>query len=267
MFRTLATKAIVPVTCAVAGFVVVCCILLYTSMKQDRIEESTLHANDISGVLVRSTRYAMLKDDREMLRNIVANVSLERLVDHVRIFNKQGRIVFSGEPAEVGQMLDETAEGCSVCHAGGRPAETLRDMEQARRFTKENGVSVLAITEPIYNGPECSNADCHYHTPEQVVLGTLDLGLSELSLQRALGNMRRELGGFALMVLVLSVGAVATLLRRSVIAPVQGLSLRVARVLHRPGESAETVPEDELELLECAVESLEKGIRTTSKTA
>ena len=267
MFRTLAARAIVPVTCAVAGFVGVCCILLYTGMKQDRIEQSILHANDIAGVMARSTRYAMLKDDREMLRNIVANLSRERLVEHVRIFNTQGRIVFSGKPVEVGRLLDESAEGCSVCHAGGRPAETLGEMEQARHFTKENGVSVLAITEPIYNGPECSNRECHHHSPEQVVLGTLDVGLSEVPLQRSLAVLRRDLGGFVLMVSALCVGAVATLLRRSVFAPVQGLALRAARALRRPGVSAETVPERELDLLERAVEHLELSSNAGSRSA
>src|SRR3990172_8446099 len=96
MFRTLAAKAIIPVSLSVSGFVVVCCILLYSSMKEDRITENILHANDIATVLVQSTRYAMLKEDRETLRNMVSNVGDERMVEHVRIFNKQGVIVFAG---------------------------------------------------------------------------------------------------------------------------------------------------------------------------
>ena len=69
------------------------------------------------------------------------------------------------------------------------------------------------------------------------------------------------------MVLALCVGAVAALVRRSVIAPVQGLAARVARALRRPGAQEETVPRDELELLECAVDHLEQGTRARSKIA
>ncbi len=223
MFRSLAAKAILPVVFSVTCFVVVCSILLYTSMKRDRIEEGVLHANDIASVVVKSTRFAMLREDRETLRNIVANVAEERIVDHVRIFNKQGVVVFSGVGAEVGQEVNKEAEGCFLCHASATPARTLGPMEQARRFVKEDGEPVLAITAAVYNEPECFNAECHHHSPGQSVLGTLDIGLSEEPLQRTLALMRRRLVAFGAMVLVLSVGGVAALLRLNVVAPLRRL--------------------------------------------
>jgi len=223
MFKSLAAKAIVPVVLSVTCFVVVCSILLYTSMKGDRIEEGVLHANDIASVVVKSTRFAMLREDREALRNIVSNVAEERIVDHVRIFNKQGVVVFSGVGAEVGQEVNKEAEGCSLCHASATPAQTLGPMEQARRFTKEDGKPVLAITAAVYNEPECFNGECHHHPPDQSVLGTLDIGLSEEPLQRALALMGRRLGAFGAMVLILSVGGVAALLRLNVVAPLRRL--------------------------------------------
>ncbi|MFU8858123.1 MAG: HAMP domain-containing protein [Deferrisomatales bacterium] len=223
MFKSLAAKAIIPVALSVTCFVVVCSILLYTSMKRDRIDESVLHANDIASVVVKSTRYAMLRDDRETLRNIVSNVSEEVIVDHVRIFNKQGVIVFSGVPAEVGRELDKEAEGCFVCHAGPDPVTTLGPMDQARRFVKDDGKPVLAITAAVYNEPDCFTGACHYHPEDQVVLGTLDIGLSQESLQSNLALMRRRLAFFGVMVLALSVGGVAALLKLNVVAPLQRL--------------------------------------------
>lgn len=223
MFRSLAAKAILPVVVSVTCFVVVCSILLYTSMKRDRIDEAILHANDVAAVVVKSTRYAMLREDRQTLRNIVSNVAEERIVDHVRIFNKKGVVVFSGVEAEVGQEVDKEAEGCSLCHASAQPARALGPMEQARRFTKEDGKPVLAITAAVYNEPECFNAECHYHPPDQSVLGTLDIGLSEEPLQRTLALMRRRLAAFGALVLVLSVGGVAALLRLNVVAPLRRL--------------------------------------------
>lgn len=237
MFKTLAGKAIVPVAVTLAGFLAVCCLLLYGHMKSDRIEESILRAHDISGVLVKSTRYAMLKDDRETLRNIVSNVGEETIVEHVRIFNKGGRIAFSSASDEVGQLVDKDAEGCYVCHSGNRPAESLGPMEQARRYVNELDDPVLAITEPLYNDPECWNAECHYHAPEQRVLGTLDVGLSEKPLQRELQTLRSRLLGFGVMVLILSVGGVAALLRVNVVGPIGRLERYVKRLAQ-----GETVP-------------------------
>jgi HAMP domain-containing protein len=249
MFRTLAARAIIPVSVSVSGFVVVCCILLYSSMKQDRIEENILHANDIATVLVQSTRYAMLKEDRETLRNMVSNVGGERMVEHVRIFNKQGVIVFSGHEAEVGNLVDKDAEGCSVCHVGNNTATSLGPMEQARRFVTETGEPVLAITAPIYNEPDCANAGCHHHPSGQTVLGTLDIGLSEEPLRRNLAVMGQRLTFFTVMVVVLCVSGVAAVLRLRIVGPIRKLIDFIEKVT-----SGQTPPEpprtdDELEVI------------------
>jgi len=245
MGKTLAAKAILPVVLTVSAFVSACCILLYTSMKGDRIEESILHANDIASVVVKSTHFAMLREDRETLQNIVSSVAGERIVDHVRIFNKQGVVVFSGDGAEVGREVDKDAEGCSVCHVAKGPVrQSLGPMEQARRFVKENGEPVLAITAPVYNEPACATASCHHHPAGQSVLGTLDIGLSEEPLQRTLAVMRRRLAGFSGFVLVLSVGGVAALLRLNVLGPLGRLA-RHARAVEAGTRPLPPAPREE----------------------
>ena len=67
MFRTLSARAIVPVAVAVTGFVVVCCILLYSVMKTDMINDTTTHETNLTDTVIKSARYAMLKSDRETL--------------------------------------------------------------------------------------------------------------------------------------------------------------------------------------------------------
>ena len=107
MFRTLSARAIVPVAVAVTGFVVVCCILLYSVMKTDMINDTTTHETNLTDTVIKSARYAMLKSDRETLRNIIANVGDQKGVEHLRIFNKKGLIMFSGDPREVGRFVDK----------------------------------------------------------------------------------------------------------------------------------------------------------------
>jgi hypothetical protein len=221
MFKTVAAKTLALVAFATTGFVLVCCLLLYSNMKRDQIEESILHANDISSVVLKATRHSMMTDDRGTLRNIVTSVNEESLVEHVRIFNKKGVIVFSGIDDEVGRKVDARAEGCAACHSVAVPVKNLGPMEQARRFVSENGEPVLAITAAIYNGPECSNAQCHNHLPQQAVLGTLDIGLSEAPLQKSLDRMGKRLAIFSTMLLFLIVGAVAALLQMHVIKPLE----------------------------------------------
>jgi methyl-accepting chemotaxis protein len=224
MLRTLSSRAIVPVAVAVTGFVIVCCILLYSVMKTDMVNDTIQHETNLTDTVIKSARYAMLKSDRETLRNIIANVGDQKGVEHLRIFNKKGLIKFSRDPSETGRLVDKKSAGCKSCHAGAVPISRIGSMELARRFTNERGVKVLAITAPIYNEPACFNAACHFHTSEEKLLGTLDIGLSTAPLLKTLAIIRSRMVIFSLMVLILTVGGVAALLRRQVFIPIREIT-------------------------------------------
>jgi HAMP domain-containing protein len=97
-------------------------------------------------------------------------------------------------------------------------------MKQARRFINAKGKDVIAITAPIYNEPGCYQADCHVHTADQKILGTLDIGLSAAPLVNNLAVMRSRMAVFSIMVLLVTVGGVAALLRRYVFVPLRQLA-------------------------------------------
>jgi hypothetical protein len=221
MLKSLTARAIIPVTVSVTGFVVVCCILLYAVMKTDMTNDVIAYETNQALTIVKSTRYAMLHDDRESLGNIIDNIGTQENVAHVRIFNKQGIIMFSSNHNETGRLLDKKAAGCIECHSGAVPSATLGDMKQARRFINEQGKDVIAITAPVYNEPSCYQAACHVHKAEQKILGTLDIGLSTAPLVNNLAVMRGRMVIFSIMVLLVTVGGVAALLRRYVFIPLR----------------------------------------------
>lgn len=240
MFKSFAAKAIVPPALAVTGFVIVCCILLYSVIKTDMLNDAIQHETNLADTIIKSTRYAMHKDDREMLRNIIGNIGQQKGVEQVRIFNKKGVVAFSANHAEVNSTVDKKAPGCIACHAGPVATTSMGRMEQARRFIDSRGTSVIAITAPIYNEPECFSAPCHVHTAGQKVLGILDIGLSEEPLQRTLATLRMRMTVFCLMVLALAVGGVSALLQRNVLMPIRELWNFVSRT--RRGETGLTAP-------------------------
>ncbi len=223
MLKSLTARAIVPVAVAVTGFVVVCCIILYSIMKTDMTSDAIKYETNQAHTIVKSTRYAMLHDDRDSLLNIIDNVGTQDGVEHVRIFNKKGLIMFSEHHEEVGRFVDKSAAGCRECHSSPVPSATLGDMKQARRFTNDKGTEILAITAPIYNEPDCYRAACHVHTSSQKVLGTLDIGLSAAPLLKNLAVMRNRMIIFSIMVLIVTIGGVASLLRRNVFLPIKFL--------------------------------------------
>lgn len=223
MFDTLAGKALVPVGLAVTGFMVVCCLILYSVIREDLHHGEIVHASNLADTILKSTRYAMHKSDRETLATIIRNVGEQKGVDHVRIFNKKGIVTFSANSGELNRQVDKNTEGCIQCHRGSAPVTNLRTMQQARTFKNQGGMDVMAITAPIYNDPDCSSAACHVHLPGQKVLGTLDIGLSRGELERSLAMLRIQMILFTLMSLILTIGGVTALLRRNVFLPVQRL--------------------------------------------
>ncbi len=223
MFKTLAAKAFIPVAVTVTGFVTVCCLLLYSVIKEDMTRDSIQHATNLADTVLKSTRYAMLKSDRETLTNIIRNIGEQKGVEHVRIFNKKGLIMISSRGGEINSFVDKKSEGCITCHAGPVPITTLGTMEQARKYLNRQGKEELVITAPVYNEPECFSAACHFHPATQKVLGTLDIGLSQVHLQKALAKMKVQMTVFTLLTLILTVGGVSALLLRSVFLPIRKL--------------------------------------------
>lgn len=223
MFGTLAGKALVPVGLAVTGFMVVCCLILYSVIREDLSRGEIVHATNLADTILKSTRYAMHKSDRETLATIIRNVGEQKGVDHIRIFNKKGIVTFSAKPDEINRQVDKHTEGCIVCHKGAVPVTNLGTMQQARIFRNPDGMEVMAITAPIYNEPDCSSAACHVHLPGQKVLGTLDIGLSRSEHVRSLTILRIQMAIFTLMSLILTIGGVTALLKRNVFLPLHRL--------------------------------------------
>ena len=223
MRQSLSFKAIVPVALTVTGFVTVCSILLYSYNRQNLVADEIKQQNSLANTVVKATRYSMLKSDRESLAHTIQYVGESDDLVHLRIFNKKGIISFSSDPSEINQMVKKEAEGCVQCHSGPVPLATLGTNERTRRYTNEHGLDVMAITVPIYNEPGCFAGDCHVHSEEEKVLGTLDIGISEEPLNATLTTLGQGLVGFCLMILLLSVGGVAALLHRNVLQPIKNL--------------------------------------------
>ena len=230
MFNNFASKAIVPVALSLTGFVIVCSLVLYSSIKRDLLRDAVRMEVSLADTVVSSTRYAMLKSNRESLNRIIDSIGSQKGVEHLRIFNKKGVIMFSSDPGELNKVVDKTTAGCIGCHSGSEPTARLGSMQQARRFVNGKNHNVLAITAPIYNDANCSAGDCHFHSPFQKILGTLDIGLSPDPLDSSLRALRWRMIIFCVMVLILSVGGVSALLRRNLLTPIGQLMDYVKKV-------------------------------------
>jgi two-component system, NtrC family, sensor kinase len=147
-----------------------------------------LGADQLSRGITSATWHAMLADHRETAYQIMQTIAHQQGISRIRIFNKDGRVMFStteGEPLQV----DKDAEACSLCHASDEPLVRVDVPSRARIFKTEEGRR-LAIVTPIYNEPACSDAACHAHPPEVNVLGVLDVALDLETVDREVADMK-----------------------------------------------------------------------------
>ena len=152
---------------------------LHRQQQQEMVLQS---ADRISDLIQRSTRYQMLRNDREALYQVINTIGNEPGIRRLRIFNEEGRISVSTERGEVNTLVDKRAESCHACHAAemtkGEPLHRLARPDRARIFTDAQGQRVLAVIRPIENEPTCSTAACHAHPPDRRILGVIDTHLS-----------------------------------------------------------------------------------------
>ncbi|MBI4913253.1 MAG: HAMP domain-containing protein [Acidobacteria bacterium] len=226
-------------TALVIGVMAAAIVRIHTAQL---VSERTRHANQLSETIKGATHDDMLENRRENLhRQIRAVGALQQEgIRKVRLFNKEGRIMFSSVEAEIGTALDTKAEACFACHAEGRPLEKLDMPARSRFYRAPDGTRVLGIITPIPNEASCSTAACHAHGPKQSVLGVLDVNISMAEADAEIARSRTWMLGLAL-VAVLATGLILWWLTRSlVVKPVAALVAGTRAVAG--GELGTTIP-------------------------
>ena len=182
----------------------------------------SLSAGRTSDIIRRATRVSMLRNQRTELHETIQNLGDQPGIDLVRIYNKQGFIMFSTRAEEVQQQVDLGADACRRCHAADVPRRSLEGGEPARIFTA-GGHRVLGWITSIPNEPDCSTAPCHAHPREQTVLGVLDVWMSLDRVDAQLAESSRNMRLLGAAVAVSVALAFAWLIFRLVQRPVEEL--------------------------------------------
>jgi two-component system NtrC family sensor kinase len=245
---SLATKILVMV-CGVATISIG--LFAWLTIRSERVARVDLvirDASQFSDTVKRSIQSAMLKNRWQDAFEIMDAIGKQEGVDRVRVFSKDGAILFSTDRAEIGQTVDKRAESCYVCHAAERPLERLKLPDRARIFPDREGHRLLGMITPLYNEPGCSGG-CHVHPQTKQVLGVLDITLSLTKVDEDIAAITRRTTAFAGIVIMSLALLLTVLVRRGVLRPVRELVEGTRRVAlgdlnHRiPVRSADEVGE------------------------
>ena len=183
----------------VAGYVHV------KTQERQVLEAMIIGADQLSGSIVSATWHAMKADQRDAAYEIMQTIAQKQGIDRIRIFNKEGRIMFSTMPSDTGQV-DKDAEACSMCHASMQPLVRVDVPSRSRVYGAPGGDRYLGMITPIYNEPSCSEAECHAHPESQKVLGVVDVTLELKRVDAEVAGIRLRVWAISMaVILVMSI--------------------------------------------------------------
>jgi two-component system NtrC family sensor kinase len=150
--------------CVIASTAAFFVLYGYLNLRMARSNSEALvkqSADRLANIMLRSTRYGMLNNDRKALANIIQDLGSEPGIQRVRILNQDSLTAYSTDPREVNTVI-----------------ELPRSGDRVRIFRDSRDQRVLAVIRAIPNSPDCSSAACHVHPASQPILGTIDADLS-----------------------------------------------------------------------------------------
>lgn len=227
------------------SIVLLICMFVFTqlnfnSLKKLMIEEAVADSDRLSETIISSTHNQMLENNLFGVFQMIREIGKQKGVIHIRLISKTGRIIYSTDENEIGQLLDKKAEACNMCHSSVTPQIDVSSMNRSRFFTDSNGQEVLGLAKAIYNSEKCYTAACHFHPESFKILGVLDVITSLEPMREQMVSYRYKLGAVTVMMIATLWASITFFLIVFVNRPIK-LLLKQIRTMAQ-GELDGTVP-------------------------
>lgn len=230
-------------------------------VKENILNSVLTEADRFSNTIKLGTRYSMMNNVWADITQIINNVAQQESVESIRIFHKEGRIIFSSKDEERGTTADITDYACAICHKFPQPPKTLELQRRTRFITAPDGSRYLGIVNPIYNEPGCSSASCHAHPQDSTILGTLDVVISLDQVDREIAFLEKIYSALAVTSFLVTSILIFIYLNRFVSRPVKKMIVGtelIAKGQHFDSDIARR--NDEMGRLATAISAMGKEI-------
>ena len=223
MPRKLGVKLILSLTVLIVAISAISGYLNLRTEKKQLVDTMILGADQLSRSITGATWHAMLDDDRRAAYSIMQVIADKQGVDRIRMYNKEGRLVYSTDASEKSGVASSSSEVCASCHSKNSINDRPSDDARVRYATSPNGVKTLNMVAPIYNEPSCSNASCHAHQASTKVLGVVDVALRLDPVQKQTRAITLQTILWTLFEVGIGAAFVILFSRRFVATPIQQL--------------------------------------------
>ena len=206
-------------------------LLLVMKFARDDLQQATSrHVVQIAETVIRSTRLAMLLNDRESVTQIISEIGRQPGIERLRLIDNYGLVIDSNVARDVGRLVDKKESPCQHCHVGKVPLDKLESSQHWTIVQQPDGERSLIAMEVIRNEPTCSTASCHEHPERQKVLGLVDITYSLREMDRSNLEHAFTIVGVWLAFVVVLAGTAGWLLHRRIYVPLRDLESGAARI-------------------------------------
>jgi two-component system NtrC family sensor kinase len=229
-YRSLAGKFTI---CTSLVLLVTIAFFAYISIESLRgvfLQDAQDDVETLSEIILHTTHLQMLEDNRDVVYQMMEDVSKHEKIARIRLFDDTGMIRYSTHANEVGRFANQSTNDCLACHCP-KIADTFPPMANSRRLIRDcRDEELLSVATPIYNQPACFSADCHVHPPDREVLGVLEVQASLRSVGVQADSYRKNILAFAVSLLLIIIGCLVWLTQDLVVRPVHRLLLHSRKV-------------------------------------
>ncbi len=198
-------------------------MMLVRNNREALLQQVTNNSAQLSEVVIKSTRFAMLQNKPSEVDQIIEDVGNQKNIEKVRILSKDGTIIHSSNKNEIGTKVDQEAESCLACHLDEKARNESPKIGRSRFFTNENSKRMLGSTAVIHNEPSCAGAGCHESVDKQSVLGVLDIIYPLDDIETTLRSNTYRVFGMSFGFIIFTALLVSYLVNRMVYLPLRDL--------------------------------------------
>jgi hypothetical protein len=108
--QTLKLKVAVYLAITLMAAMLVFTLLVVRYQREQLLDQAVSHVTQLSEVITRSTRFAMLQNQPDYVNSILMDVGRQEHIQKVRIFSKDGSIISSTYLPEIGMKVNRKAE-------------------------------------------------------------------------------------------------------------------------------------------------------------
>ena len=146
--------------------------------KEKMMNDIVIWTDRLSQTIQLSMHSSMMQNARNDINQSIQNISRQKAIEHIRIYNKEGEIKFSSVPTEVSQRTNIKAEACYICHKIEPPLDDVDLSDRIRIMRSTGNQRAIGVITPIRNEDGCSTDACHVHPVGKKILGALDVVVS-----------------------------------------------------------------------------------------